>query len=37
MSAAERTAFRDLVRRYGSDATAEQTLNAGLRHWTHAA
>ncbi len=29
------SAFRALVRRYGADATAEQTLNRGMRHWTH--
>lgn len=32
MSAA-RTAFRRLVRAHGSDPTAEQTFNAGMRHW----
>ena len=34
MTDAGQTTFRDLVRRYGTDATSEQTLNAGLHHWT---
>ena len=29
----EAAAFRALVRRYGHDATVEQTLNPGVRHW----
>lgn len=29
----EHVRFRRLVREHGHDATAEQTLNAGFRHW----